>query len=334
MEKGSFSVKDIKSMRKLQRLRQTKHLRDLTSTVGFTRANLIQPLFAVESVKGEESILGLKGTSRQDGENILRQIESDLENGVTQFLLFNVPSAKKSNSFTHSYATKIIQSIKTRFKDDLCLWVDTCLCSLTDTGHCCIFHSAGSASGKIDHESTLKEIAGAATAYANAGADGISPSDMMDGRVTAIRAALDSAGKDLVPVMSYSTKFCSQFYGPFRNAADSAPQFGDRSQYQIDVRNRDDAILSSVRCAEEGADLLMVKPGMTSIDLIREIHTKTGKPVGAYQVSGEYASLVLLEEKGLIKFSPALLETWSVFQRAGAQFVITYGARFAKKLGV
>jgi porphobilinogen synthase len=186
----------------------------------------------------------------------------------------------------------------------------------------------------IDLSATLEELANSAVAFAEAGADGISPSDMMDGRVARIRAALDAKGFDPVPIMSYSTKFASNFYGPFRNAADSAPQFGDRRHYQLDVRNRTDAINSSIRCAEEGADLLMVKPGMTSLDLIRPINEQTGRQVGAYQVSGEYAGMALLAEQGLIKFEEALLETWHVFKRAGAQYIITYGARYAQRLGV
>ncbi len=169
---------------------------------------------------------------------------------------------------------------------------------------------------------------------ANAGGDGVSPSDMMDGRTAHLRAALDSRGHERVPVMSYSTKFASQFYGPFREAAGSAPQFGDRRHYQIDVRARRDAIASSVRCAHEGADLLMVKPGMTSIDLIAPIADATGRPVGAYQVSGEYAGLTLLAAQGLTNFDAALLETWHVFRRAGAAYLITYGARRARALGL
>lgn len=317
-------------MKRLQRLRRTGHLRDLFSTVSFTRAQLIQPLFATEKVKGQEELLGLKGTYRQDLQSTLRQVESDLENGVTQFILFGVPNEKGEQGFHHEFTTRVISELKKRFQDNVCLWVDTCLCSLTTDGHCCVMH----ANGSPDPEATLQELSNAAVHYAQAGADGISPSDMQDGRIAAIRSALDASGNDLIPVMSYSTKFSSQFYGPFRNAAGSAPKFGDRSAYQIDVRNRDDAVLSSMRCAEEGADVLMVKPGMTSIDLIGEIHGKTGLAVGAYQVSGEYASLTLLEEKGLIQFDPALLETWFVFKRAGAQYIITYGARFAKRLGV
>ncbi len=169
--------------------------------------------------------------------------------------------------------------------------------------------------------------------YVKAGANGISPSDMNDGRVAHLRATLDAAGFDIAPIMSYSTKFASNFYGPFRDAADSAPQFGDRRSYQLDVRNRSDALASSRRCAEEGADLLMVKPGQPSADLIRPIAEQTGLPVGAYQVSGEYTSLVLLAREKFVDFDAALLESWYNLRRAGASYIITYGARLAQRPG-
>ena len=181
-------------------------------------------------------------------------------------------------------------------------------------------------------DETLDELARSAVAFADAGADGISPSDMMDGRVARIREALDENGFNLTPVMSYSTKFASNFYGPFRNAADSAPQFGDRRHYQLDVRDRSGALAASARCAEEGADLLMVKPGLTSLDLIRPIHEQTGLQ-GRHQVAANTAVWHGLRA-GLIKFEEALMETWHVFKRAGAQYIITYGARYAKSLGI
>jgi len=244
-----------------------------------------------------------------------------------------VPANKTLKAVDHGFSQTVISKIKKEFGDSLALWVDTCLCSSTTHGHCCVLGEGG----KQDLQSTLLEISVMARSYAEAGADGISPSDMNDGRVAEIRRTLDGVkggALDHIPVMSYSTKFASNFYGPFRNAADSAPQFGDRTQYQIDVRNRTDAIASSVRCAEEGADLLMVKPGMPSLDLIRPIFEATKKQVGAYHTSGEYAGLSLLDREGLINFEKALLESWHIFKRAGAQYVITYGARFAKKLGV
>jgi len=316
-------------MKRLMRIRATQHLRDLCAETEFNRAQLIQPFFVVEGLKADEPIAGLRGNVRLSISSALRQIESDVKDGVTHFLLFPVPGEKSEKNFNHQFERELIGQIRKQFGSSLCLWVDTCLCAYTTHGHCAVLDSNG-----IDHPTTLDELANSAVAFAEAGADGISPSDMMDGRVGRIRAKLDENGFDLVPVMSYSTKFASNFYGPFRAAADSAPQFGDRKGYQLDVRNRSDAIASSRRCAEEGADILMVKPGLTSLDLIRPINEETSLQVGAYQVSGEYAGLSLLADNGLIDFERGLMETWHVFKRAGAQFIITYGARYAQKLGI
>ena len=320
---------DVFVMKRLMRLRGSQHLRDLCAETEFNRAQLIQPFFVVEGLAQDEPIAGLRGNVRHNVKSALKQIEKDLADGVTQFLLFPVPAQKKDGNLTHQLTHETISEIRRQFGRSLCLWIDTCLCSYTTHGHCAVMNDKG-----INLSATLDELANSAVAFAEAGADGISPSDMMDGRVARIRAALDEKGFDLVPIMSYSTKFASNFYGPFRNAADSAPQFGDRRHYQLDVRHRTDAINASVRCAEEGADLLMVKPGMTSLDLIGPIKQETGRQVGAYQVSGEYAGLALLAEQGLIKFDEALLETWHVFKRAGAQYIITYGARYAQRLGI
>lgn len=316
-------------MKRLMRMRATQHLRDLCAETGFNRAQLIQPLFVVEGLKNEEPIAGLRGNVRLSISSALRQIESDLKDGVTHFLLFPVPGEKRESNFDHAFERDVISQIRKQFGSSLCLWVDTCLCAYTTHGHCAVLDQKG-----IDLPTTLDELANSALAFAEAGADGISPSDMMDGRVGRIRAKLDENGFDIVPVMSYSTKFASNFYGPFRNAADSAPQFGDRKAYQLDVRNASDAIACSVRCAEEGADILMVKPGLTSLDLIAPIKEATSLQVGAYQVSGEYAGLSLLADNGLIDFDRGLMETWQVFKRARAQFIITYGARYAKRLGI
>ena len=316
-------------MKRLMRLRASQHLRDLCAETEFNRAQLIQPFFVVEGLNEAEPIPGLRGNLRHNIPSVLRQIEGDLKDGVTQFLLFPVPATKKESGFDHKSTHATISQIRKQFGKSLCLWIDTCLCSYTTHGHCAVLDEKG-----IKLDETLSELAKSAIAFAEAGADGISPSDMMDGRVARIRSVLDEHGFNLVPVMSYSTKFASNFYGPFRNAADSAPQFGDRRHYQLDVRNRSGAIAASVRCAEEGADLLMVKPGLTSLDLIRPIHERTGLQCGAYQVSGEFGGLSVLADQGLIKFEEALLETWHVFKRAGAQYIITYGARHAKSLGI
>jgi porphobilinogen synthase len=312
------------------RLRSSAHLRDLVAETTFSVAQLIQPIFVVEGVQGSEPIPGLGETSRHGIDAALESIAKDLDAGVRHFLLFPVPSAKHDRALDFRHLARTIGAIKTRFDQALCLWTDLCLCSSTTHGHCALLDGDGG----IDLDATLETLSRAAVEAANAGVDGVSPSDMMDARTARIRVALDEGGHQRVPIMSYSTKFASSFYGPFRAAADSAPQFGDRRHYQIDVRARRDAIASSVRCAEEGADLLMVKPAMTSLDLIAPIADATAKPVGAYQVSGEYASLVALAERGFTDFDRALAETLHVLRRAGAAYIITYGARRAKAIGL
>ena len=317
-------------MKRLQRLRRTTALRDLCAETGFGAAQLIQPLFLDAAASQPRAIAGLQGNQTHDAQSLLVQVEADLAAGVRHFLLFPVPAAKHASNFNADFAAESIARIRSACGEHASLWVDTCLCSFTHTGHCCLFD----AHGRQDLSATLDEISRLALTYAGAGADGVSPSDMNDGRVAHLRTRLDAAGHELVPIMSYSSKFASSFYGPFRLAAQSTPMHGDRRSYQLDVRSRRDAIAASQRCAEEGADLLMVKPGMSSLDLLAPIAAATAKPVGAYQVSGEYAALVLLGREGLGDFDALLLESWQVFRRAGASYIITYGARHARRLGL
>lgn len=311
------------------RLRHSAHLRDLTSETTFTQAHLVQPLFVVEDLAEAQPITGLGDNARLGIAAAADAAARDVQAGVRHFLLFPVPASKEARGWS-AHGARAAAAVKRAVGDAAHVWVDVCLCATTLTGHCGLFD----AKGRLDLDATLSALGASAVAMTDAGADGVSPSDMMDGRTAYIRAALDAAGHGRVPIMSYSTKFASQMYGPFREAADSAPQFGDRRQYQIDVRARTDAIASSERCAAEGADLLMVKPGMTSIDLIAPIREATGRLTGAYQVSGEFAALTLLAERGLTNFDAALLETWHVFRRAGASYLITSGARHARRLGI
>jgi porphobilinogen synthase len=316
-------------MKRLQRLRATAALRDMVSEIGFGQSQLIQPLFLAEGISQEEPLNGLPGNSRHTLTSLLTQFEKDLAAGVRQFLLFPVPGHKSNRNFAAEFVGTALQQMRQRAGNDAAIWVDTCLCSFTESGHCCVHDARGGQ----DLAATHAALGVLALTYVRAGAIGVSPSDMNDGRVAYLRGKLDEAGFDLAPIMSYSTKFASNFYGPFREAADSAPQFGDRKSYQLDVRNRSDALASSRRCADEGADLLMVKPGQPSADLIRPINEQTGLPVGAYQVSGEYTSLVLLAREKLIDFDAALTESWYNLRRAGASYIITYGARLARGLG-
>ncbi|EQA46437.1 porphobilinogen synthase [Leptospira broomii serovar Hurstbridge str. 5399] len=311
----------------LRRNRISPAIRNLTSSESLNAKKMIQPLFVAESLKDRESMSSLPGVFRDTKETVLKQIESDSKAGVEHFLLFLVPGNKSNDSIPTKFYEEVIGGIKRNFPETF-LWIDTCLCSLTTHGHCGLLD----AKGRIDNAKSVRRLSEIALCYANSGADGISPSDMMDGRVASHRKILDEHGFETLPVMSYSTKFKSNFYGPFREAAESAPGHGDRSSYQIDVRNKEDSLLSSLRDAKEGADLLMVKPGLTAIDLIQPIRNATGLPVGAYQVSGEYASLSLLAENGFCKFEDVLKETWQVFGRAGASYLITYAARRGKEI--
>jgi porphobilinogen synthase len=317
-------------MQRIQRLKKNSIIRDLTNELNFSKNNLIQPLFIVEGLTRSEDVPGLRGTQRLAVKELTKVVDADLEAGVRSFMCFFVPQHKAHSGFSSDFMQETLKQLRVQVGHDAWLWVDICLCSRTETGHCCLFNDQR----EIDHDKTLNELGALATAAASAGADGVAPSDMMDGRTGHIRNVLDRAKLETTPIMSYSSKFSSAFYGPFRVAASSAPQFGDRASYQLDVRNRSEAIAASRRCAEEGADLLMVKPGMTSLDLIQPIAEQTGRPVGAYQVSGEYASLHLLDKEGLMNFERGLLESWHVLRRGGARYIITYGARYAKALGL
>jgi porphobilinogen synthase len=312
------------------RLRQTPHLRDLTDELGFTTAHLIQPIFVGAQDEARRAVDGLGDNARLNLDEAIAQVGRDIDAGVRHFLLFPVPDHKVVHPSDFSFLHRVVSGIKEAHGTRLHLWIDLCLCAWTSHGHCAVLDDRR----RLDVPLTLDTLGRMAVAVADAGADGVAPSDMMDGRTAHLRGALDASGHERVPIMSYSTKFASRFYGPFRDAAGSAPGEGDRRHYQIDVRSRTDAIASSVRCANEGADLLMVKPGMTSLDLIAPIARKTGKLVGAYQVSGEYAGMVALADRGLGNLDEMLIETWQVFRRAGAGFIITYGARRARALGM
>ncbi len=314
---------------KLLRLKKNNILRNMCAETSFLSDQLIQPIFISENANDKKSIPGLADNYVFNVNDSIKQIENDLKNHCRNFILFLIPSKKSELNFNLDFQSKTIHQIKNNFKDDIFLWSDVCLCSMTIHGHCCLFDDKKN----IDNHKSLDALSKIAVSYANAGIDGIAPSDMMDGRTAQIRLSLDQNNHDLIPIMSYSSKFASNFYGPFREAADSSPSFGDRKHYQLDYRNKSDALRASKRCAEEGADLLMVKPGLYSLDLIQPINNLTGLMVGAYQVSGEYAGINFAAENNLLKLNEALFESWHVMKRAGAQFIITYGARKAKELG-
>ena len=318
----------------LRRLRQNPLVRALVREHRVSTEQLMQPLFVVEGLKDRESIPGLTGTFRDTEKTLLTQVETDLKKGVNKFLLFGVPAEKRTCDFSPGFTASQVASLKKAFGKDLFLAVDVCLCSSTSSGQCGILNPEGD---HLENDSTVKELAKAALAYAEAGADCVAPSDMMDGRIAAIRSALDSSDlasvREKTLIMSYSAKFHSKFYGPFRVAADSAPKgdhaLQDRATYQIDPGTPKDAFSSSWRDLEEGADILMVKPGMPYLDVLAELSREIRAPWAVYEVSGEFAGIEVMAQQNLIQGPQAHVEAWTAFVRAGASIIITYGARFA-----
>ena len=255
---------------------------------------LIQPMFVDQIIKSSKKIKGLGENYSWPQSTILKAVENDLKKGLHNFLFFIVPKEKQKLPEDFSFHYEVIRSLKTQFKKDLTLLIDTCLCSITPDGHCGISHNK-----KINLQETHYALGLAANTYLEAGADIIAPSDMMKDTTKYLRKIFNENNFNAAQIMSYSSKFKSGFYGPFREAANSTPKGYDRSSYQLPVNDRSKAIQSSIINAAQGANYLMVKPGMTSIDLIQEIKAETLLPTGAYQVSGEFASLKLLDSQGL-----------------------------------
>src|SRR5882672_10045393 len=284
----------------LRRLRQDEHVRALTREVHLRLDQLIQPCFVAEGTTGAEPVPGLTAVMQETPDSLLRQTEADLRAGVRAFLLFGVPRARAARQIDWSFTAGQIKALKARFGKDIWLAADVCLCSSTPHGHCGVLNREGD---HVDNDASVQELAAAARAYAEAGADCVAPSDMMDGRIAAIRATLDGNGLERTVLMSYSVKFQSNLYGPFRVAADSAPKtqsaLRDRASYQLDPARPADAWLCAERDLAEGADILMVKPGLPYLDLLRELSRAIRKPWAVYHVSGEFAALEALAEKGL-----------------------------------
>jgi len=260
---------------------------------------------------------------------------ADLKAGVRAFLLFGVPRARSLRQIDWSFTAAQIRALKARFGHDIWLATDVCLCSSTPHGHCGVLNPEGD---HVDNDASVQELAAAALAYAQAGADCVAPSDMMDGRIAAIRATLDANGCERTVLMSYAVKFQSTLYGPFRVAAESAPQgdgaakLKDRASYQLDPARPGDAWLCAERDVAEGADILMVKPGLPYLDLLRELSRAIRKPWAVYHVSGEYAALEALAAQGLAPRAALHREILTAFKRAGASMIITYGAREMRAL--
>ena len=311
-----------------RRLRSSAALRRAFAETSLTPANLIAPLFVKEGIDQPVAIASMPGHFQHTLESATKEARELIERDVAGVLLFGIPAAKDSEGSQawnpDGYLQQSLAAIKDEIGDAALVIADLCLCEYTDHGHCGILDGTD-----VDNDATLDRYERIATSQAGAGADVIAPSGMMDGQVAAIRSALDGDGFSNLPVLAYAAKYASGFYGPFRDAAEGAPQFGDRKSYQQDPANAEEALREVALDIEEGADAVMVKPALPYLDVIRRVKDTFGYPTLAYNVSGEYAMVMAAAEKGWVDEKVATLETLTAIKRAGADLVITYHAKKA-----
>ena len=317
-----------------RRLRSTPVLRDMVAESRLDPKMLVQPHFVVPGSGVSEPINAMPGIDHQSVDRLRETVARDLEIGIRAVLLFGVPDeAEKSSdgraaSESDNLVSRAVAALKQDFGEELAVITDVCLCAYTDHGHCGLI-----VNGRVDNDATLPHLAAMAVAHARSGADVVAPSDMMDGRVGAIREALDAEGLVDVALMSYSVKYASAYYGPFREAAHSAPTEGDRRSHQMDTRNRREALTEAELDVEEGADILMVKPALAFLDVVSDLREAFPHPLAVYNVSGEYSMVKAAAERGWIDERAIVLENWHAFRRAGADIIITYHGRQALKEG-
>ncbi|PIE58316.1 MAG: porphobilinogen synthase [Desulfobulbus propionicus] len=313
-----------------RRMRQNDTLRSLIRETRLSSDQFILPLFVVPGKKIREQVPSMPGVYRFSIDKLAEEAKECLELGIRSVILFGLPQ-KKDGLGSGAYANNgIIQKAVRELKDkvpELTLVTDVCLCEYTDHGHCGCLHN-----NAVDNDATLELLARTALSHAKAGADIVAPSDMMDGRVSEIRAALDENSYHMTPIMSYAVKYASAFYGPFRDAAECSPQFGDRKGYQMDPANSREALREATLDVEEGADILMVKPAVAYLDIVRQIHDEFDLPVAAYHVSGEYAMIKAAAAQGWINEQAVMAETLLSIHRAGADIILTYYAKEMAKL--
>ncbi len=313
---------------RLRRLRNTGVLRDMVRETELSSAHLVQPIFVELGTESRTPIEAMPGVERLSIALAAEEAAAVHELGVPAVLLFGIPAAKDDQGSGAYDGEGVVQLAVRQIKEanpDLVVMTDVCLCAYTSHGHCGVVRD----DGRIDNDVTLELLAKTAISHAEAGADAVAPSDMMDGRVGALRAQLDAEGHSETPIVAYSAKFASAFYGPFREAADSAPAFGDRRTYQMDPGNGDEAVREAVLDMEEGADVVMVKPALPYLDVVRRVKERTGMPVAAYSVSGEYAMIKAAAAAGYLDERAAVTEALTSIRRAGADMVITYHAKDA-----
>ena len=308
-----------------RRLRRSPALRRLVRETRVVAGQLVQPLFVVPGRRIERPVESMPGIAQLSVDRAAEECRRLADVGVPAVLLFGIPEKKDARGSGATDADGIIPRALRAIREaapDLVLVTDVCLCEYTDHGHCGVVRD-----GEVDNDPTLELLAAEAVAHARAGADLIAPSDMMDGRVGAIRRALDAAGFTHLPIMSYAAKFASAFYGPFRDAAGSTPQFGDRRSYQMDPANVDEALREVALDIEEGADIVMVKPALPYLDVVRRVKERFGYPVAAYHVSGEYAMVKAAAARGWLDEARVVDESLTAIRRAGADVIITYFAK-------
>jgi porphobilinogen synthase len=315
-----------------RRLRQTPLVRDLVAQCHPRLDRLIQPYFVCEGTKVREDIAGLPGIARESVDRLVETITSDMALGIRKVMLFGVTDRKDAMAATaydaHNPVLQAVRMLKDRFGEDLFVSADVCLCAYTDTGHCGV-----TVNSQVDNDRSVEVLAQMALSLAKAGCDCVAPSDMMDGRVGAIRDLLDDSGFMNTLILAYTAKYASSYYGPFREAAKSAPGKGDRKGYQMDFRNRTDALRELRLDTAEGADIVMVKPALAYLDIIAAFHKTSQLPVAAYNVSGEYAAVKLLAQAGLVDEGQMVMENLTAITRAGADIILTYHLRDILKHG-
>ena len=316
--------------RRPRRLRRTEAIRGLVRETRLTPDCLILPLFIVEGQGVRREIGSMPGVHQLSVDEAVKEAAGARGDGVPGVLLFGLPDTKDASGTAAADPEAPVQAAVRALKreiPDLIVITDVCLCEYTSHGHCGILDDE-----EIVNDLTVARLADVALSHAVAGADFVAPSDMMDGRVGAIRAALDGRGFERTGIMAYSAKYCSAFYGPFREAADSAPQFGDRRSHQMDPANVEEALREVELDLAEGADVVMVKPALTYLDVIAKVKARFSQPTAAYHVSGEYAMLKAAARNGWIDETRAMLETLTAIRRAGADIIITYYARDAARV--
>jgi porphobilinogen synthase len=315
---------------RLRRLRATPVLRDLVRETRLDPGDFVLPLFVEEGLDGRAAIGAMPGVDRLSISGAVAEAGEAHALGIPAVLLFGIPAHKDEEGSGAWDDEGAVQLATRAIKDahpDVLVIADLCLCEYTSHGHCGLLRADGS----VDNDASVELLARTALSQARAGADVIAPSDMMDGRVGAIRAALDEDGLSDTPILAYSAKFASAFYGPFREAADSTPAFGDRRGYQMDPANGDEALREALLDVQEGADMVMVKPALPYLDVVRRVKDATHLPVAAYNVSGEYAMLKAAAAAGYLDERAAVLEALTSIRRAGADIVITYHAKDAAR---